>query len=309
MKWILDSLKEYFNFTRCERDGVIALLFLILLVLIAPRFIHRTVELPEGIIDAFHEEVEAFNLHNDSAQSFSKNLELAYRTEKITFFSFDPNLATNEEWARLGLTDRQVQTIRNYQSKGGVFKEPKDLLKLYGIPLELKEELAAHAKISKPSISLNHVVSEQKSNDIFLDLNTADSLQLLQLPGIGPVLSRRILAFRSSLGGFHSVEQVREVYGLSPDVFSQIKGLLIVNDEGIKKLDINRCSDWQLARHPYISTHHARAIMRFRDFQGGFKTVEEIREFNLLPDSIFFRIAPYLFLPEHSPAGTMDFLE
>src|SRR5665647_1059817 len=47
-----------------------------------------------------------------------------------------------------------------------------------------------------------------------LDLNSADSLHLLEIPGIGPVFASRIIRYRTLLGGYYAVDQLREVYGM-----------------------------------------------------------------------------------------------
>lgn len=56
-----------------------------------------------------------------------------------------------------------------------------------------------------------------------IELNRADSSDLVSLYGIGPILSKRIVKYRKSLGGkFHSVEQLKNVYGLSEETFQAI---------------------------------------------------------------------------------------
>ncbi|MGW4796538.1 helix-hairpin-helix domain-containing protein [Nonomuraea sp. NPDC004297] len=56
-----------------------------------------------------------------------------------------------------------------------------------------------------------------------IDLNSATTEQLEQLPGVGEVLAARISEFRASRGGFTSVEQLREVTGIGPRKFAEIK--------------------------------------------------------------------------------------
>ena len=75
-------------------------------------------------------------------------------------------------------------------------------------------------------LSNNHGVKRviaEKRKFPKIELNSADSAALVQLYGIGPVLSRRIIKYRTSLGGrFHSVEQLKNVYGLSEETFQNI---------------------------------------------------------------------------------------
>ncbi|MFC4115715.1 ComEA family DNA-binding protein [Nonomuraea zeae] len=56
-----------------------------------------------------------------------------------------------------------------------------------------------------------------------LDLNSATTDQLEQLPGVGEVLAARIAEFRDSRGGFTTVDQLREVSGIGPRKYEEIK--------------------------------------------------------------------------------------
>lgn len=61
-----------------------------------------------------------------------------------------------------------------------------------------------------------------------LDLNRASARELESLPGIGAVMAQRVIAFRTSVGGFRSVEDLREVKGIGAKKFERIKSLVIV---------------------------------------------------------------------------------
>ena len=61
-----------------------------------------------------------------------------------------------------------------------------------------------------------------------LDLNSADAASLEALPGIGPVLAERILAWRAEHGRFRSVEELQEVAGIGPKLFAQLAPLVRV---------------------------------------------------------------------------------
>ena len=63
---------------------------------------------------------------------------------------------------------------------------------------------------------------DQQRQQRILDLNAADSAALEAMPYIGPVLAARICRFRNALGGFHAVEQLREVWGLKPEAAERL---------------------------------------------------------------------------------------
>ena len=56
-----------------------------------------------------------------------------------------------------------------------------------------------------------------------IDINTADSGDLTQLPGIGDALAGRIIDYRSSEGPFASIEDIKKVRGIGDALFNRIK--------------------------------------------------------------------------------------
>lgn len=127
-----------------------------------------------------------------------------------------------------------------------------------------------------------------------IDINRADSAQLLPLPGIGPVFSGRIIKYRDLLGGFVSTEQLGEVYGLDPETIEEIKGSILVDTAGIRRLSLNGSAFSNLLRHPYLEYADVKALMRYRDLNGKIGSAGEIRDNHLLNDSTLDRVIPYL---------------
>lgn len=61
-----------------------------------------------------------------------------------------------------------------------------------------------------------------------INLNTATAQQLDGLPGVGPVLAEHILRFRDAHGSFRSVADLRQVDGIGPARYEQLKDLVTV---------------------------------------------------------------------------------
>lgn len=127
-----------------------------------------------------------------------------------------------------------------------------------------------------------------------VDINEADTLLWEQLPGIGQVLAKRIVYFREKLGGFHSVEQVGETFGLVDSVFNKIQPLLRLGDVSLRKIDLNETDEKSLADHPYINTKLARVIIRYRNSHGPFRQVEGLKGIALVDDAIYRKLEKYL---------------
>ena len=127
-----------------------------------------------------------------------------------------------------------------------------------------------------------------------IDINRADSADLIPLPGIGPVFAGRIIRYRELLGGFTDVTQLHEVYGLPAETIDRIGDQLIFDTLALRRISLNAASFSDLLSHPYLDFGEVKALIRYRDYRCGFSSLEEIRENGLLTDSTLEKIFPYL---------------
>ena len=206
-------------------------------------------------------------------------------------FEFDPNTATDSEFLHLGFSDKQIKTIRNYLDKGGAFRDKLEFFKIRVISEKQKRMLSDWVVIENTK-KLSSVES-QVLKTVNIDLNSADSIQLKQLPGIGAVLSKRIVKYRDLLGGFYSVDQLKEVYGLSEQTAQLIEGKLTINIAKIRKLDLNFADVNELSRHPYLKKNLASKIIRFRTKNGSIRDCSILRDSMILNIDEYNRIKPY----------------
>jgi competence protein ComEA len=75
-------------------------------------------------------------------------------------------------------------------------------------------------------IFIGNAQSMQLSSDPRINLNLATEAELDSLPGVGPVMAGRIIAWRDSNQRFHSIEELQEVPGIGPKVFANLKALV-----------------------------------------------------------------------------------
>ena len=185
-------------------------------------------------------------------------------------FAFDPNTVSVADLQRLGLSERQAESIENYRSKGGRFRSKADFRKMYVVSDTLFARLEAYIVIPK------------------LELNTADSAALVALRGIGPYYARKILDYRERLGGFVDAAQLLEIEGIDADRFAGFSEDVTVDAKKIRKIDLWHASDTVLARHPYIGAKGARSVLRYRQLYDSARwTLPDLaKERALLPENI-----------------------
>src|SRR4030095_9380470 len=188
----------------------------------------------------------------------------------------DPNTISTSDWKRLGLREKTINTIQNYLTKGGHFYKPDDLQKIYGLHDDEYERLKPFIKIESNTSKTNDDFVSSKSKDeiqptkiyaarySIIDINTADTTAFISLPGIGSKLAVRIVTFREKLGGFYSVEQIGETYGLPDSTFQKIKQYLKLDNLSVKKININTATVDEMKAHPYIKFSIANPIVAYR---------------------------------------------
>lgn len=134
----------------------------------------------------------------------------------------------------------------------------------------------------------------RKSNRLVVELNGADSLDLVQLYNVGPAFARRILKYRSLLGGFVEKGQLWEVYGMDSVRYNDIAPYVKVDCSKIKAIDINSASVDELKRHPYLDYYQAKAIVRLREESGLYKDISDLRKIAHIDNETYNKILPYL---------------
>jgi competence protein ComEA len=304
-----NSFREWFAFTKKERTGIIVLVVCILTTTCLPWFFSATFEKPDTELTK-HVEEALLRIHRTTDSSAITRMDrdddrgpayLDLPTEKkpLEVFEFDPNTISAEGWRKLGLRERAIRIIQKYLSRGGKFREPADLKKIYGLPENDAKRLMPYARIRLPEKVYGKKQEEnflkfKKREPLVIDINAADSSALIALPGIGSKLARRIITFRDRLGGFYSIEQVKETYGLPDSTFQQIKSLLTMREAAVQVININSAEVDLLSGHPYIGKNLANAIVRFRNQHGPYNSLEDLQKIVLITPEIFKKIVHYL---------------
>ncbi len=94
-----------------------------------------------------------------------------------------------------------------------------------------------------------------------LDLNTADTLQLKSIKGIGSVLSKRIIKYRNLLGGYVKVEQLKEVYGISEELYERCKTYFYTETSKVKRIPLLESNIKVISKHPYFNYEQSKELV------------------------------------------------
>lgn len=320
MKW-KEFTADYLSFTRSDRIGIIVVVLIVLAVFFLPKTLSYNGNPKSSSADtawiASMKRLEQKEIANDSPYTkYNDDNSTAYQYDRRNnnyhnnprgeLFYFDPNSLSTEGWQKLGLRDKTIHTIQNYLSKGGHFRKPEDLQKVYGLFPNEFERIAPYIKIESPGETNNYKNYTDKTPPenppqktytnkySIIDINSADTTAFIALPGIGSKLAARIINFRDKLGGFYSVSQVGETFGLPDSTFQKIKQYLKIENISIRKLNINTATADELKTHPYIRWALANPIIAYRNEHGPFSKVEDIKKVMAVTEEVFLKIAPYI---------------
>lgn len=283
-------IRSFFGFSRSETNGFLVLLPLMaVLVFSAPVYRWWSGKRPVAVLEN--------NKLLDSLVASWKWNKPADRVTKESLFFFDPNIASLDDLKNLGFSDRLSRRIMNYRAKGGKFKVKRDLRKLFGMDSILMARLYSYIDLPEKinlTVAKHYPVISPVHSTRF-DLNLADTAQLIQLYGIGPKLSQRILSYRDRLGGFISQDQLNEVYGLDSVVINQLKKRTFIREDfRPRQINVNAADEKELRSLPYIKLHLAKSIAAYRFQHGDFASIEELGQIALMDASLFQKIKPYL---------------
>jgi len=323
LKW-REFIRDYLAFTRKDRIGILIVVGLILFTLFLPDILSKTStnhptkidtswmatvkKLEIKVPDSSNNYYQKSNQENAYAYQYDKT-KSSYNENVVTkgeLFYFDPNTISTSDWKRLGIRDKTIKTIENYRGKGGRFYKPEDLQRIYGLHDDEYERLKPYIRIELNSSKTDQEIVSTKSKDetqpaktytarySIIDVNTADTTAFISLPGIGSKLAARIVTFREKLGGFYSVEQIGETYGLADSTFQKIKQYLKLDNASVKKININTATVDEMKTHPYIKYNLANPIVAYRNEHGAFSKIEDVRKVMIITDQIYEKIAPYL---------------
>lgn len=311
-------LKEFFYMTRADRRTFICLCSLALVAII----FFGAVSLTDDTSNKIEERKETATVKDESHESADGQGYAVEETNKGSkLFYFDPNTADSTQLLQLGLRPWQVRNIYKYRARGGVYQCKENFAYVYGLTVKDYKRLEPYIRIGAdylPASSLaevrNHKRGYERSSRYasdngenvpnvehkaytpkirigeHIEINGADTTELMKIPGIGSYYSRQIVRYRNQLGGFVSKEQLLEIEGFPEDAVKYIS----IDESIIRRLRINQLTLSQLKRHPYLNYYQARAISDYRRLRGNIRSISELKLMKEFSSHDIERIGPYI---------------
>jgi competence protein ComEA len=299
------TFDSFFVLSKSERNGAFVL-FALVLLLIFFRFIIPALYQNDkrfetdydqriGQLEKIKDSLNKMNSHPKTLKSTShsryevKKEGRAFKEDNLknipeAMFQFDPNRVTLEELIRVGFSAYAAKNLINYREKGGFIRKKEDLKKIYGVDSVLYTNIEPYLTIT----------SLKPDNKILIEINNADSADFTSLKGIGPVYAARICKYRNYLGGFVSLDQLKEVYNFPEETYLAIRDFLTLDETKVQKININFSDVKDLRKHPYCGYENARKIIDYRSGKGYIQTVEQLLHDSILGMAVFNRLSPYL---------------
>lgn len=291
-------IREFFYLQKSDRKVILTLLVVIVAVF--------TMIFLTGGDDTATTTQQKANHKQYVSRSYSYS---SYTPKKAERFYFDPNTADSTQLLRLGLQPWQVRNIYKYRAAGGIYRKPQDFAKLYGLTVKQYRELEPYIRISNDYLPASTLVNDKYENNQkapkdssmyqrpikiketeHIVLNTADTTQLITIPGIGPYYARKIVQYGNRLGGYVSVDQLDEI----EEFPIEAKKYLVISNPSPKKLNINKLTLNELKRHPYISFYQAKAITDYRRLHGAINSLNDLRLLKDFSPEVIKRLTPYV---------------
>ena len=257
--------------------------------------------------DSIKTHFSVYQAQQDSLKKATYKSKYQRPTIELRMQEFDPNTVDSITLRHLGFKAWQAKNLLTYRAKGGRYRKPEDLKKLYGMTDSMYLALETYIKITPQlidtittdSLTINIVQADSmqrrypQKKDTIINIRTADTTLLKLIPNIGPYRARQIVRYRQQLGGFAHVEQILEAPGLE-NIPDSILRHFILDSIHIQPISVNKASAKQLSRHPYLRFEQAKAIYEFRRKHIHLDSIQQLRELEGFNEELLQNLVPYL---------------
>lgn len=291
---ILETIISFFKFSRQQRTGILLLFSIII-----------TLQLTYFFVDFSSFSSTSPEKENWlSLQSQIDSLKKEKRDYVPKIYPFNPNFITDYKGYKLGMSVAEIDRLLAFRKGNKYVNSPEEFQVVTKISDSLLNVISPYFKFPewvknkkefKDNSKYPNTTFVKKEKIVIIDINQATQEDLIKIYGIGEVISLRILKFKESLGGFVSMEQMNDIWGLSPDVIDNLNAhFKVLTSPSVKKIDINNASIKELSLFPYFKYPISKNIVTYRSMNGDIKNIEDFTKIKGLPIEKAKIIALYL---------------
>ncbi len=297
--------------SRAQRIGALVVCGLLLITVLLLLFLPRWLPVSSGESSLALSQAKADEMEAKLQAIERPTYQYKRDTVRIHLRAFDPNTADSVTLRELGLPHWMARSVLRYRAKGGKFRTPEAFRKVYGMNDTLFASLRPYIQIDTTRFARRDTIrwakdttrfrndstrrrfASHEKRDTILELNSADTASLQFIRGIGRYTAIQIVRYRKELGGYASVDQLREIKNL-PTAADSILPYFTVCPDSIHPIRVNRASVEYLSRHPYLSFTQAKTIYELRRNEVRLTSIDQIKETGLFSEEDLSRLVPYL---------------
>jgi DNA uptake protein ComE-like DNA-binding protein len=280
------TIQAYFKFTKEQRTGI----FFLLLIIVVLQLVYFFIDF-SSLSNEYPEKQKWLSLQveMDSLKMDSKN-------SKPKIYLFNPNFITDYKGYKLGMSIQEIDRLLAFRKENKYVNSPQEFQNVTKVSDSLLNVMSPYFKFpdwvnnKKQSSKFKEYAVYQneafaKKEKIFIiDINQATKEDLVKIYGIGEAISVRILKQKETLGGFVSMEQMKEVWGLSPEVIENLNThFKVLALPRFKKIEINNASLKELSQFHYFRYALAKEIVTYRSMKGNIKNIEDLTKIKGFP--------------------------
>lgn len=274
--------RPHFKLNKQQRNGVFAFLIIIVFIQVCYYYFPE----PSATTYLKDEAIQALNVKIDSLK---KVKQLKAKSKR-----FNPNFLTDEQGYLLGMSIDEIDRLFAYRKKNKWVHSSSEFQQVTQISDSLATELSPLFRFpqKRRDSYINHRKEGVKEKR---DINRASPKDFEKVKGVGKTLSQRIIKYRNLLGGFSTMDQLGEVWGLSAETIARIKeDYSIKTLPAIERLNVNTASFKEVLSIVYLNYNTTKMLFKYRDSVGEIKDLEEIKKIPEFPIDKYDRIALYL---------------
>ena len=279
----MNKLKSLFVFTSDQRKGIFALLFFIIALQFAYFFVDFSIPTNED-----PEEQKWLSLQ---PQVDSMKMDIANKRPKM--YLYNPNFITDYKGYKLGMSVDEIDRLLAFRKENKYVNSSQEFQNVTKISDSLLNVMSPYFKFPdwvnkkkeyKAFKKYPNQAFAKKEKIVLIDINQATKEDLIKSYGIGEAISVRILKQKEVLGGFVSMEQMKDVWGLSPEVIENLNSHFKVSVlPNFKKIDINNASLKELSQFYYFKYPLAKEIVTYRSMKGNISNIEDLTKIKGFP--------------------------